>query len=63
MEGGLDEIWTCRDGRQIPVGELTEAHAKSILRMILRNNRIKRELRSALNAIAKSEEPYWGHDT
>jgi len=38
-----DEIWTTEDGRNIPVEELSEAHAKQILRMILRRNRLDRE--------------------
>jgi hypothetical protein len=42
-----DEIWKCEDGRRIPVGELTEDHAKNILRMILRQRRERRALRRA----------------
>lgn len=38
-----DEVWVMEDGTKIPVSELTEAHAKSILRMILRRNRMDSE--------------------
>jgi len=34
-----DEIWTCRDGRKIPVGEMSEEHVRNALRMILRAQR------------------------
>ena len=31
-----DLIWHTKDGKEIPVNELTEEHAKNIVRMILR---------------------------
>ena len=36
-----DEIWTQKDGTEILVNDMTEAHAKNALRMILRNRRIR----------------------
>ena len=38
-----DEIWTTEDGTKIPVANLSEDHAKNILRMILRSERERRE--------------------
>lgn len=46
-----DEIWKCSDGRKIPVGELEPEHMRSILRMLIRNQRAKQEV--ALNQLAK----------
>ena len=43
MDNEPDEIWVTRDGRQIPVGELSEEHAKNIIRMILRAQRLELE--------------------
>jgi len=37
--GLTDEIWTCKDGRQMPVFEMDGEHAKNALRMILRKQR------------------------
>ena len=34
-----DEIWTMEDGTEIQVRDMTESHAKNILRMILRKSR------------------------
>jgi hypothetical protein len=34
-----DEIWVTEDGTKIAVGNLSEEHAKNILRMILRTTR------------------------
>jgi hypothetical protein len=45
-----DEIWTCRDGRKIPVGEMFEDHVRNALRMILRKRR-----KLAVQLIAKPE--------
>lgn len=34
--------WTTKDGRTIPVDDLSESHAKNILKMLIRNqNKIK----------------------
>lgn len=63
-----DEIWKCEDGRRIPVGELTEDHAKNILRMILRNRRRQRALQHDLDRLEVSlramveEDRMWGKD-
>lgn len=40
-----DEIWVCQDGRQMKVGEMTEAHVRSALRLVLRNARRSRQRR------------------
>lgn len=34
-----DEIWITKDGKHIPVEQLTEEHAKAIIRMFLRNKK------------------------
>jgi len=44
MSDREDEVWTTRDGREIEVGNMTEAHAKNALRMMLRKRRRVREL-------------------
>jgi hypothetical protein len=49
-----DEIWITEDGTQILVGDLTEAHAKNILRMILRH---RREEREAMQEVFKAVAP------
>lgn len=36
---GPDEVWTMDDGTCIPVGELTEAQAKDILRELIKADR------------------------
>lgn len=48
-----DEIWTTRDGRKIPVGEMSEDHVRNALRMILRKRR-----KLAIDLIAKLEDRY-----
>lgn len=40
----VDEVWVCRDGRELPVGKLSEEHAKSILRMLIRKRRVEANL-------------------
>lgn len=45
-----DEIWTTRDGRKIPVSEMSEEHVRNALRMVLRNRR-----KLAIDFIAKLE--------
>lgn len=47
-----DEIWVCRDGRRIPVSEMTPGHAKNALRMILRTMRRRQQLKRDLRALA-----------
>lgn len=46
----LDEAWMTEDGQMIQIQDLTEAHAKNILRMILRQ---RRESERALAAMEK----------
>ena len=43
MSQPQDEIWTTEDGTQIAIGDLTENHAKNILRMIIKQKREKDE--------------------
>jgi hypothetical protein len=63
-----DEMWKCQDGRLIAVGDMTEAHAKNVLRMILRNNRQRRALQADLDRLEVSlremveEHRKWGSD-
>lgn len=41
-----DELWTTKDGTQIPVSQMSEQHVRNALRMILRR---KRELEGKAN--------------
>ncbi len=34
-----DEIWHCRDGRRIPVGDMDVDHLRNALRMMIRSKR------------------------
>jgi len=38
-----DEKWKCKDGREIMVSEMTEAHAKNCLNLTLRRIREAKE--------------------
>jgi len=38
----LDRVWTCRDGRMIPIRQMTDSHLHNCIRMILRNKRWRR---------------------
>jgi hypothetical protein len=49
-EHGPDEIWTTRNGDKIKVGDLSEAHAKNILRMILKE---ERERKAAIDSVTE----------
>lgn len=51
-----DEIWKTRDGREIPVGELGEEHAKNILRMLIRKRRERQMER--LNALVSKLDDF-----
>lgn len=63
-----DEIWRCQDGRRIAVDDMTEAHAKNILRMILRARRRRRALQADLDRVQEmalaeiAEDRKWGSD-
>lgn len=39
----MDEVWTTKDGRKIPVGEMGVEHLRNTLRMLIRNQRTQRE--------------------
>lgn len=43
QEEPKDETWVTEDGTEILVGDLTEDHAKNILRMILKDQRKRNE--------------------
>lgn len=61
-----DEVWVCRDGRRIPVSEMTPGHAKNALRMILRTMRRRQQLQRDLIALRESlrdldeDDAKWG---
>jgi hypothetical protein len=38
-----DEIWVTKDGRRIPVADMSEDHVRNALRMILRKRRLRVE--------------------
>jgi septum formation topological specificity factor MinE len=63
-----DEIWKCQDGRLVAVGDMTEAHAKNALRMILRNRREQRARQVDLDRLQEellaeiAEDRKWGSD-
>ena len=44
-----DEVWNCRDGRKIPVGEMDIDHVRNVLRMLIRSKR-RADRRKALAA-------------
>lgn len=48
LAGADDEIWQCRDGRRIPVGEMHIDHMRNALRMILRAKREIDDIRKAV---------------
>lgn len=45
-----DEVWVTQDGRHIQVQDLDLSHARSIIRMMLRAQRINENLASAKDA-------------
>lgn len=45
MNNSQDEIWTCQDGRRIPVGEMSVDHLRNTLRMLLRKARYRQAVR------------------
>lgn len=53
-----DEIWTTKDGRKIPVGEMTESHVRNTLRMILKNRRER-----DIPKYEDWEEDFWQQET
>lgn len=63
MSDREDEVWTTKDGREIEVGNMTEAHAKNALRMVLRKRRkTLLILVDALAAFSPLESPVAGCD-
>lgn len=48
-----DEIWITKDGREVPVGEMSEGHVRNALRMMLRHRRRLHE--RCLELMAKNE--------
>ncbi len=50
-----DEVWFTRNGKMIAVGNLSDAHAKNILRMVIRQDREYADaLKKATKEIAES---------
>lgn len=47
-----DEIWTCKDGRKLAVGEMGEEHVRNALRLMLRRQREAKEKLSSPTASA-----------
>jgi hypothetical protein len=35
-----EEYWIMRNGEQIAIGDMTESHAKNLLRKLIRENRV-----------------------
>jgi hypothetical protein len=59
---GGEEVWVCRDGRRIPVGELEVDHMRAILRMILKSTRKRAQRNAALQAHLDSLADFEHHD-
>jgi hypothetical protein len=71
-----DETWTTADGRVLAVGQMDEAHARNVLRMLLRKRRRRIErlraeladarrrqaLRRLIAALPADEDVWWGDD-
>jgi hypothetical protein len=52
-----DEIWKCRDGRAIPVGDMDVDHMRNVLRMLIRSKRrADRRKALAVTIMAKAYE-------
>ena len=41
--GHIDEVWVTKDGKEIPVCQMSEQYAKSIIRMFIRHKRFNDE--------------------
>lgn len=56
-----DEVWTTRDGREIPVRDLQDEHCRNILRMLLRKRRERMAVYAAKRHLAlwECEEIDW----
>jgi hypothetical protein len=58
-----EEIWVCKNGRRLRVGEMTLEHLQDTLRMIIRNRRREKMLRENLKAISVmfgDDDEKWG---
>jgi hypothetical protein len=51
-----EEIWVCRDGRRLRVGEMSLEHLQNTLRMIIRAKRTTKALTQALKDLSQSYE-------
>jgi hypothetical protein len=58
-----EEIWVCKDGRRLRVGEMSLEHLQHTLRMIIRTQRRRRMLRKDLKALSvlfEDDDERWG---
>jgi hypothetical protein len=58
-----EEIWVCKDGRRLRVGEMSLEHLQHTLRMIIRTNRRRKMLKADLKAISvlfEDDDEKWG---
>jgi hypothetical protein len=58
-----EEIWVCKDGRRLRVGEMSLEHLQHTLRMIIRTQRRRKMLREDLKALAvlfEDDDEKWG---
>lgn len=57
-----DEIWTMIDGTEIAVNDMSEAHVRNALRMIIRNDRLRKEREFKKIMLAVEVEEFDFHD-
>lgn len=59
-----EEIWVCKDGRRLRVGEMSLEHLQHTLRMIIRANRKRKMLAESLKHLSvlfeDSDDDKWG---
>jgi hypothetical protein len=48
-----EEIWVCRDGRRLRVGEMSLEHLQNTLRLLIRTHRKNRELAASLKTLSE----------
>ena len=59
-----EEIWVCKDGRRLRVGEMSLEHLQHTLRMIIRANRKRKMMAESLKHLSvlfeDSDDDKWG---
>jgi hypothetical protein len=55
-----NEVWVTQDNREIKVDDMTEAHVRAVLNMLLRNDRLRKEEPLRAYYAMKGEEAMWG---